>query len=56
MAKTVGLPLGMAALAILNKKITTAGVQIPTSKKIYMPVLEALKSYGITFTENTKLI
>lgn len=56
MAKTVGLPLGMAALAILNKKITTVGVQIPTSKQIYMPVLEALKSYGITFIENTKLI
>jgi saccharopine dehydrogenase (NAD+, L-glutamate forming) len=31
MAKTVGLPVAIATLAILNKKITTPGVQIPNS-------------------------
>jgi saccharopine dehydrogenase-like NADP-dependent oxidoreductase len=51
MAKTVGLPVAMAALAILNKKIKTPGVQIPVKKEIYNPVLEELKSYGITFKE-----
>ena len=56
MAKTVGLPLGMAALAILNKKITTTGVQIPTSKQIYNPVLQNLKDQGIAFNEHTSLI
>jgi len=52
MAKTVGLPVAMAALAILNKKIKTPGVQIPVKKEIYDPILEELKNYGITFKEH----
>ncbi|WP_431156789.1 saccharopine dehydrogenase family protein [Winogradskyella poriferorum] len=51
MAKTVGLPVAMATLDILNKKITTPGVQIPISKEIYTPILEELKSYGVVFNE-----
>jgi saccharopine dehydrogenase-like NADP-dependent oxidoreductase len=51
MAKTVGLPVAMATLAILNKKITTPGVQIPTKKEIYEPILEELKEHGIIFKE-----
>jgi saccharopine dehydrogenase-like NADP-dependent oxidoreductase len=33
MAKTVGLPVAMATLLILNGKITTPGVQLPIRKK-----------------------
>ncbi|MEH6705459.1 MAG: saccharopine dehydrogenase C-terminal domain-containing protein [Galbibacter orientalis] len=51
MSKTVGLPLGIAALKILNKEITATGVVIPISKDIYEPVLSALENYGITFIE-----
>ncbi|WP_350286383.1 saccharopine dehydrogenase family protein [uncultured Croceitalea sp.] len=51
MAKTVGLPVAIATLQILNKKITTPGVQIPISKEVYAPILEELKSYGIAFNE-----
>ncbi|MEY8849976.1 saccharopine dehydrogenase family protein [Psychroserpens sp. XS_ASV72] len=51
MAKTVGLPVAMATLAILNEKITTPGVQIPIYKEVYEPILEELKNYGIEFTE-----
>ncbi|WP_420401062.1 saccharopine dehydrogenase family protein [Flagellimonas sp.] len=51
MAKTVGLPVAMAALQILNKKIVTPGVQIPIAKEVYGPILEELKSYGIHFNE-----
>lgn len=51
MAKTVGLPVAMATLAILNGKITTPGVQIPITKEIYQPILQELKNYGITFQE-----
>lgn len=51
MAKTVGLPVAMAALLILNGKITTPGVQIPIKKEIYAPILEELKLFGITFKE-----
>jgi len=51
MAKTVGLPVAIATLAILNGKITTPGVQIPITKEVYTPILEELKDYGITFKE-----
>lgn len=51
MAKTVGLPVAMAALQILNKKITTPGVQIPIRSEVYNPILAELKSHGINFKE-----
>ena len=51
MAKTVGLPVAMATLAILNGKIKTPGVQIPISKEVYQPILQELKEFGITFQE-----
>ncbi|MEM8999354.1 MAG: saccharopine dehydrogenase family protein [Bacteroidota bacterium] len=51
MAKTVGLPVAMATLQILNKKITTPGVQIPIKKEVYQPILAELKTYGIDFRE-----
>ena len=51
MAKTVGLPVAIATLAILNKKIITPGVQIPITKEVYNPILKELESYGITFNE-----
>ncbi|WP_034919764.1 saccharopine dehydrogenase family protein [Gillisia sp. CAL575] len=51
MAKTVGLPVAIATLAILNKKITTPGVQIPITREVYTPILEELESYGIVFKE-----
>ncbi|MBT8310753.1 MAG: saccharopine dehydrogenase, partial [Flavobacteriaceae bacterium] len=51
MAKTVGLPVAMAALDILNEKITTPGVQIPILKEVYEPILNELEEYGIHFNE-----
>ncbi|SHG95903.1 saccharopine dehydrogenase family protein [Winogradskyella jejuensis] len=51
MAKTVGLPVAMATLDILNGKIKTPGVQIPITKEVYNPILEELTEYGIAFTE-----
>lgn len=51
MAKTVGLPVAMATLDILNGKITTPGVQIPITKEVYEPILKELKDYGIIFNE-----
>ena len=51
MAKTVGLPLAIATLAILNEKITSPGVQIPITKEVYEPILEELKDFGIQFSE-----
>ena len=51
MAKTVGLPLAMATLAILNDEITTPGVQIPIAKEVYAPILKQLEQEGIIFKE-----
>ena len=51
MAKTVGLPVAIAALQILNGKITTPGVQLPINKEVYGPILTELESYGIRFHE-----
>ena len=51
MAKTVGLPVGIAALKILKGEIKTPGVQIPIAKEIYDPILKELAEYDIQFTE-----
>ncbi len=51
MAATVGLPVAMAALKILNKEITSPGVQRPIKKEVYIPILNELKEYGIHFRE-----
>ncbi len=51
MAKTVGLPVAIAAKFILDKKISLKGVRIPTDKSIYGPVLNELKNYGVRFVE-----
>jgi saccharopine dehydrogenase-like NADP-dependent oxidoreductase len=51
MAKTVGLPVGIAALKILKGKIKTPGVQRPITKEVYEPILKELSLYGIEFTE-----
>ncbi|MFD2916658.1 saccharopine dehydrogenase family protein [Psychroserpens luteus] len=51
MAKTVGLPVAIATMAILNEKITTPGVQIPIKKEVYEPILKELEDFGIQFTE-----
>ncbi|MBD0293789.1 MAG: hypothetical protein ICV84_01105, partial [Flavisolibacter sp.] len=51
MAKTVGLPLGIATKLILNGAITIKGLQIPIIKEIYEPVLQELQAHGIHFTE-----
>lgn len=51
MAKTVGLPVAIATLLILNKKITRPGIQIPLHEEVYTPILKELEAYGIIFNE-----
>ena len=51
MAKTVGLPIAIAAKLILNKECDLKGVIIPTHKQIYTPILKELKQFGISFNE-----
>lgn len=52
MAKTVGLPLGIAAELILQKKIALTGLHIPVVPEIYTSVLTRLSEEGIHFTES----
>ena len=51
MSKTVGLPVGIAAVKILKGEIKTPGVQIPISKEVYEPILKELEAHGIIFLE-----
>jgi saccharopine dehydrogenase-like NADP-dependent oxidoreductase len=51
MAKTVGLPVAIATLQILNGKITTPGVQLPITKEVYLPILSELETLGVVFKE-----
>lgn len=51
MAKTVGLPLAITALLILENKITLTGLHIPIVPEIYEPVLQELEKEGIVFQE-----
>ncbi len=52
MAKTVGLPVGIAARNILKGTITQTGVCIPVEAEICKPVLTELEEYGVHFTES----
>ncbi|WP_396143785.1 saccharopine dehydrogenase family protein [Flavobacterium sp.] len=51
MAKTVGLPVAMATLQILNGNIKTPGVQLPIRKEVYEPILKELEEFGVIFKE-----
>jgi saccharopine dehydrogenase (NADP+, L-glutamate forming) len=51
MAKTVGLPLGIAAKLILNGAIQLKGLHIPTRKEFYAPILKELELYDVKFSE-----
>jgi saccharopine dehydrogenase-like NADP-dependent oxidoreductase len=55
MAKTVGLPLGIAAKLILQDKIKLKGLHIPVAKEIYNPVLSDLELHQIKFNETISL-
>lgn len=56
MAKTVGLPLGIAAKLLLTGKLHLTGVQMPLYPSIYNPVLTELAELGITFEHQISTI
>tara|TARA_B100001063_G_C16732708_1_gene540217 strand:- start:316 stop:1644 length:1329 start_codon:yes stop_codon:yes gene_type:complete len=51
MAKTVGLPLAISSILLLNNKINLIGVHTPIEREIYNPVLKELEINGINFQE-----
>lgn len=56
MAKTVGLPLGIAAKLVLKDVIQKTGVHIPVSSDIYTPVMAELATHGIVFHEQEGMV
>lgn len=53
MAKTVGLPLAIAADLFLDNKIKNHGLLRPTLPELYNPILDELEKFGIVFQEDT---
>ena len=51
MAKTVGLPLAISSILLLNNKINLIGVHTPIEREIYNPVLKELEANGINFED-----
>ena len=52
MAKTVGIPLAIAARLIAEKKFLRPGIHIPVSPELYNPILDEVeRDYGICFSE-----
>ena len=51
MAKTVGLPVAIATIKMLNKEFDLKGVEIPTKKAIYESMLKELEDFDIIFKE-----
>jgi saccharopine dehydrogenase-like NADP-dependent oxidoreductase len=57
MAKTVGLPMGIAAKMILQGNFAMRGVCVPVYKEIYSPVLKELETqHDIRFTDVETLL
>lgn len=51
MAKTVGLPVAIAARLIMDGEFATPGVHLPIQPEVYRPILEELEGHGIAFHE-----
>ena len=56
MARTVGLPLGIATKLLATGKIKKTGIHRPIDKDMYEPILKELESFGIGFEEKEYMI
>ena len=55
MAKTVGLPLGMAVRRLARGEVAQRGIVIPVAAELYDPILNELAAdYGIVFSEEVE--
>lgn len=51
MARTVGVPCGIAAQLVLDGVINKPGINVPYSKAICNPIRKLLEEEGITMVE-----
>lgn len=56
MARTVGLPLAIAAKLLLTGKLKQRGVVVPVHPDVYQPILTELQTHHIRFTEHERLL
>ncbi|HPQ59407.1 MAG: saccharopine dehydrogenase C-terminal domain-containing protein [Flavobacteriales bacterium] len=56
MARTVGLPLAIAARLVLNGQVAERGVLLPLSSGLYDPILDELEELGIAFREQEEVL
>ena len=55
-ARTVGLPVAVAAKLLLTDQLPLTGCHIPTHPAVYMPVLAELEESGLRFTESSEVV
>ena len=55
MSKTVGYTAAAATDVLLADKTRTGGLLLPTSKDLYIPILDALATEGVSFKEDVKV-
>ncbi len=51
MSRLVGLPLGIFVKLLMQDKISTHGVNIPTMPEVYEPIMAELEEHGVKFKE-----
>ena len=56
MARTVGMPAGVAAKLLLAGELPLTGCHIPTHPAVYGPVLRELEQNGLVFKEQVSPI
>jgi saccharopine dehydrogenase-like NADP-dependent oxidoreductase len=56
MARTVGLPVAIAARLILEGRIRQTGVRLPFDPAVYDPILAEVQALGLAFAETREFI
>ncbi len=56
MARAVSLPPAIAAKLILEGKITSKGVCMPSTKEMYKPILDEMETFGFSFKKETMVL
>ncbi|QHL87273.1 saccharopine dehydrogenase [Nibribacter ruber] len=56
MAKTVGLPVGIATKLLLQGQLKQTGVVVPLQAEVYAPVLQELQAFGVQFQERVETL
>ncbi|MFC2135833.1 saccharopine dehydrogenase C-terminal domain-containing protein [Bacteroidota bacterium] len=56
MARAVSLPAAIAAKLIIEGKIKTSGVWMPSTKEMYEPILKEMETFGFAFKKETIIL